>query len=330
MDSVGPLVSVILPFFNSPYLAESVESILDQQYKNFELILIDNGSNDASSRLARSYTDHPKVKVLFEPERGVVFAANKGLQEAKGRFIARMDSDDIAAPDRLHLQVTFLQQNPALSAVSGSVEYMGSDINEGFKKYVNWMNGIRTPELIQLNQFVEFPTANPTLMFRREVFDLSGFYLKGDFPEDYEFFLRMQSKGLRIGKVDPVVLKWRDTATRLTRTDSSYSHEAFFSIKAKYLSEWLKEYNPLYPNIYVWGAGRLSRRRSDLLRQYGINILKYIDLKSGENTIQYERIPEEGNIFIVSYVANRGARERIRSYLNEKGFIEGNHFVMAS
>ncbi|MEQ8904120.1 glycosyltransferase [Ekhidna sp.] len=325
-----PLVSVVLPFYNAPFLKEAIESILKQSYQNFELIIVNNASIDSSSEVARSYTNYDKVILINEAERGVVHAVNTGIRNAKGTYIARMDADDIADPNRLKYQVEAMLNDSSLDVVSGLVEYLGSSENEGFIHYVDWLNTIRSNEELNQNQFVEFPLANPSMMLKRELFEQFGYYKDGNFPEDYEFFLRLQSHDVKMEKVNKPVLKWRDSETRLTRTDERYSQEAFFKIKAKYLAKWLKMHNPFHPEIYIWGAGRLSRRRSDLLLKEGIKVVEYIDVKAGNQVLHYENLPEKKNTFIVSYVSNRGAREEIRSFLIQKGYIEGVNFILAA
>ncbi|WP_462249355.1 glycosyltransferase family 2 protein [Ekhidna sp.] len=330
MTNSNPLVSVVLPFYNAPYLKEAIDSILNQTYSNFELILVDNGSTDNSVQVAKRYKRHPLVTIINEPNRGVVHAANRGIEAAKGEFIARMDADDIAKPFRLQVQVNEFLKDPDLQVVSGLVDYLGPKENEGFIQYVNWLNTIKSERDISLNQFVEFPIANPTLMIRSEVFAKHGMYELGDFPEDYEFFLRLQAEGVKMGKVDEHILFWRDTESRLTRKDEHYSQDAFFRIKAKYLAKWLALNNPNHPKVYLWGAGRLSRRRSDYLIKEGVQVVSYVDLKEAKNTIHYSKIPGSEEAFVVSYVGNRGARDNIRSYLNQNGYSEGVNYIMAS
>ncbi|MEP1032226.1 glycosyltransferase [Ekhidna sp.] len=330
MGNSKPLVSIILPFYNAPYLKEAIESILSQTYPNFELILVDNGSTDQSKETAESFINHPNVILINESEKGVVHAANKGIELASGEFIARMDADDISYKDRLESQVQMFNDDPSVGVVSGLISYLGNSKNEGFIHYVDWLNSIKTADEINLNQFVEFPLANPTLMFRREIFARYGGFRDGDFPEDYEFFLRLQSSQIKMTKVDETVLSWRDTETRLTRTDPRYSQDAFFRLKAKYLAKWLALNNPFHPYIFLWGAGRRARRRSDYLLSEGIKVIKYIDLKDNDKVMHYKSIPDPSDAFIVSYVGSRGARTEIRSFLNGKGFNEGNNYIIAS
>ncbi|MEQ6168909.1 glycosyltransferase family 2 protein [Ekhidna sp. MALMAid0563] len=325
-----PLVSVVLPFYNAPFLKEAIESILHQSFQNFELVLVNNASTDESAEVAKSFASHDRVILIHEEQRGVAHAANAGIRASKGQFIARMDADDIAFPERLKQQVEMLEAEDDLGVASGLVEYLGPAENKGFIHYVNWLNTITEADEITLNQFVEFPIANPTTMIRKPLFDSYGMFEDNEFPEDYAFFLRLQSHGVKMKKVDQPVLKWRDTENRLTRTDKRYTQDAFFSAKAVYLSKWLKNHNPFHPQVWVWGAGRVSRRRSDYLKKEGITIAGYIDVKEGEGIRHYDNLPDKEEAFVVSYVFNRGARDEIRSFLIEKGYEEGEHFILAS
>lgn len=325
-----PPVSVVLPFFNAPFLSEAIQSILDQSYIDFELILVDNGSTDDSKNIAQSFMTDSRVSLISVPKRGVMYAANAGIRQAIGKYIARMDADDIAHGDRLKKQTEKLSSDSELGLVSGLVEYLGAKENQGFIHYVNWLNTIQSAEEIRLNQFVEFPLANPTIMFRRELFSKYGMYEDGDFPEDYEYFLRLQYHGVKMEKIAEPLLQWRDSPSRLTRTDNRYSQEAFFKVKARYLARWLERNNPFHPNVYLWGNGRLSRRRSGYLLNEGINVVDYIDVKEADHTLHYTAITKPSDFFIVSYVSNRGARDEIRSFLRDRSFEEGRHFIIAS
>ena len=325
-----------MPFYNSaPTLQRSIESILNQSFTEFELILINNNSTDASIEIATKSLEDKRVRLVSEPRQGVAHAANRGLTEAKGQYIARMDADDWSFFDRLEKQVSMLDSDSTIGLVAGKVEYYGKESREGFLKYIEWSNQIVLADQIKLNQFVEYPIVNPSVMFRRDLLKENGGYLQGDFPEDYEFFLRLQQAGVVMRKVEEVVLKWSDLPNRLTRTHSSYTPEAFNRIKTKYLVKWLELNNPYLPNIWVWGAGKMSRQRSRFLSGQFVEIQGFIDVSpkehSGEVTvINYEDLPEEPDRFIVCCVANWGAREEIKSFLHKRGWEEGVNFILAA
>ena len=137
-----------------------------------------------------------------------------------------------------------------------------------------------------------------------------------------------------MAKVPDVVLDWYDYPQRLTRTDDRYTTDAFYRIKTHYLADWLQQHNPFYPKIVVWGAGRKSRQRARLLEEKGIKIDAYIDVvrdKTQEHPcIFYQDIAPPGQYFVVSYVGNRGQREKIRDFLISRGYQEGMHFILAA
>ena len=268
---------------------------------------------------------------------GIVNALNTGISESVGEFIARMDSDDISYPERLIKQYDFMIANPDVGLVSSKVEFSGyGSLSEGYKKYVDSLNSLISFEDIFFNQFVESPVAHPTVMFRRELVDKYGFYKNGDFPEDYELWLRFLSNGVRFEKIPEVLLNWHDYSGRLSRSDKRYSIENFFRCKSVYLCEWLKKNNRLYPEIVVWGAGRKSRKYSRFLEELGIRIKYYIDVdpakckNSNDKVIFYKNLKAKEDIFIVPFVLNRGASNQIRSYLLDLGFLEGKNFIMAA
>jgi glycosyltransferase involved in cell wall biosynthesis len=329
---MNPTVSVILPFYrNEQTLAGSVESILNQTFEDFELVLIDNNSPDPCYAIASDLAEKDsRIKIISESRQGIVYALNKGLEHAKGMYIARMDADDTALPQRLEKQVSHLNENPDVGLIASLVNYIGDEeLQYGFFEYVKWNNRLITYEDISLNRFVESPLVHPSVMFRRELTEKFGPYRHGDFPEDYELWLRFLHGGVNMSKLPEPLLDWRDSPERLTRNDERYSTLSFFETKTVYLYEWLKENNPFFPEIVVWGAGRRSRERFSLLHDLGVHPKFFIDLRAnpGKRVIEYKHTPPAGKHFILSYVANREAREQIKSFLVELGYTEGKDFI---
>jgi glycosyltransferase involved in cell wall biosynthesis len=328
-----PTISVLLPFYNAEQtLHEAAQSILAQTYTDFELCLIDNASTDGSLAIAQSLAQGDgRVRLLDMPQKGIVKALNWGIAQSAGSYIARMDADDYAYPTRLEKQLAYLQQNPQIALVSSLVRQVQRDSGAGYAHYVDWINTLQTPMQMQLAQFVESPIAHPTVLFRRSMLDRLGVYREGDFPEDYDLWLRAWAQGYQLGKVPEVLLDWNDHSTRLSRTDSRYSVEAFYRLKTHYLATWLKQNNPFFPCVCIWGAGKQSKKRAALLQQQGIEIVAYIDVKPNKpQTIHYRDIQPPDTYFILSYVANWGARQRINDFLNPKGYVMGRHFLNIS
>ncbi len=332
-----PQVSVILPFYNAQNtLDRAISSIAEQTFTNFECILINNKSTDNSLSIAKKWQKRDSRFILIhEKTQGVMYASNTGYKKAAGSYIARMDADDWSFPHRLELQIGFLKNNPEYGAVSGMVEHIGHPIkNAGFARYVKLINNIQSYEEIINRQFVESPIVNPSAMWRKKIAVKHGMYYNGDFPEDYEMWLRWLYKGVKICKIKEKVLKWYDSDHRLTRTNPIYRDKAFYMIKSQYLAKWMKHINPFHPYVSIWGASRISRRRAAMLTEYGIKITNYIDTKKtrqlDKNVIYYLDIPSPSKTFILVYIKQISAKEKIIEFLKSRDYIEGKHFLLIS
>jgi glycosyltransferase involved in cell wall biosynthesis len=323
-----------MPVYNAEAtVLHALESLKAQTRHPLEIIVVNDGSTDGTMDILHHQRD---IVVLDHSHRGISATLNEGLSAASGDYIARMDADDLCHPQRIEKQVRYLDKFPEVGIVGSRVRFGGDrEQQAGYAVYVDWINGLVDPETISLNRFVESPLAHPSVMFRRELFEKYGAYREGPFPEDYELWLRWMANGVQCGKVDDELLTWNDPPNRLSRIDSRYSVNAFYQIKAEYLSFWLKENNPRHPNLIIWGAGRTTRRRAEILAQYGIRITHYIDLKEraldcGTPVIHHDNIPEPDTCFILPMVGNRGAREKIRKHLKTRGFTEGTNCIFAA
>lgn len=337
MKNPSPLVSVVIPFFNAEHtLNRALLSISAQTLTNFECIMADNNTTDASLSIARAWAEKDsRFKWIRAEEQGVANAFNRGASIATGKYLARMDADDEAFPERLRMQCDLLEKDAGCDAVGGMVEYCSHiSQSKGFKKYVDKVNAIKTPQQIFLKQFHRMPVVNPSMMWRKASADKYGLYKQGPFPEDYEMWLRWLHHKAKIAKVDGYVLRWHDYPHRITRNHRIYSEEAFLRIKTYYLAKWLEMNNPHYPHVFIWGASRQSRKCSRLLESYNIRIHTFIDIKLWRDltkpVIHFSEIPPPGHAFILIYVQLESAQQEIVEYLGGKGYVEGRHFLVAA
>ena len=124
MENTPPLVTVILPVYNRPHVIYTIESILQQTYKNIDLLIIDNASTDNTVEVIRGIKDSRIRLIVNESNRGQTFSINRGLKLARGTYIARIDSDDFALPSRIEKQVSFMESHPDYGLVGCWVHYM--------------------------------------------------------------------------------------------------------------------------------------------------------------------------------------------------------------
>lgn len=334
-----PLVSIVLPVRNAVHtIARAVGSVKRQTHRDWELLVVDDGSCDGTTeRVRRAAAEDARIRVLTSPSRGLVPALNAGMDAARGQLIARLDADDECHPDRLGDQVTWLEAHPEAAVVSCLVAFGGDRrASEGYARHVDWINSLVEPEAIALNRFVEAPVAHPSVMFRRMLLERHGGYRAGDFPEDYELWLRWIDAGVRVGKVPRELLTWHDNPDRLSRTDPRYGPEAFFRLKAFYLARHLARIDRR--EVWIWGAGRPTRKRAAFLREHGIGFAGYIDVdprKTGRTVggipvIGPAQLPAAGDAMVLGYVSSRGARELIRAELVRRGCQEGRDFILCA
>lgn len=332
-------VSVLLPVRNAvATISRAVANVQAQTHSDWELVVVDDGSTDGTREwLRRAAAADGRIRLVEQPARGLVTALNAGLAAVRGRFIARMDADDECHPERLAAQADWLEANPQTGLVACLVGYGGDRAaNAGYALHVDWLNSLVTAEAIALNRFVESPLAHPSVMFRRELVERHGGYRDGDFPEDYELWLRWLDAGVAMAKVPRELLTWHDAPGRLSRTDPRYDPEAFFRVKAEYVARHLGRNG--HREVWIWGAGRPTRKRAAHLGVHGVRIAGYIDvdakktdkLVGGVPVIAPEALPPPGSRLVLGYVSSRGARELIRAELTQRGYAEGRNFLMCA
>lgn len=333
-SSSGIAVDVLLPYRNAATtLSACLESLAVQTLPTWRLIAVDDQSSDDSALMIEAFARRfPRIVRLSSPEPGLVAALNAGLKVAEAPLIARMDADDVMHPERLERQVAWLVGHPETGVIGCRV---ATEHPPGLRHYISWSNTLLDHEAIARARFIESPLIHPTVCFRHELIDRYGGYQTGDFPEDYELWLRWLDAGVRFAKVDAELLTWRDPPNRLTRTDPRYRVEAFFDIKAGYLARWLDRHSPFKRRVWVWGAGYETRRRVRRLRAHGIVLEGFIDVdprKIGTSNqdgrvVAPEEAPGPEHGFVLAAVGSRGARELIAARLHALGYREGASFL---
>lgn len=203
-----PVISCVMPAYNAErYLRSAIESILQQTWGNFELIVVDDGSTDQTPTILREYEKKDaRVRPIFRPNTGHTRAINDGIAAARGEFIARMDSDDLALPERFFKQLTFLREHPEVVLVGGSVELIDPyDIPIGESIVPTTHEEIDTKLLKGFGGTIPHPLA----MFRRSAYDRVGPYReKFNGSEDLDLWLRMAEIG-KVANLPEILLKYR-------------------------------------------------------------------------------------------------------------------------
>ncbi|MCG5510343.1 glycosyltransferase family 2 protein [Ectothiorhodospira lacustris] len=209
-----PLVSVVMSVYNAgPYLGEAVESILRQTFRDFEFIIINDGSTDGSLELLDYYAGLDKrIRLVHQHNQGIPAALNRGIDLAKGGYIARMDADDISLPERLEKQYAFLESHPQVAVLGSqidSIDHAGLQIDR------KWALP-SSAGLVAWRMLFRTSVAHPTVMMRSDVVrKFNGYSLACRVSQDHELWTRMISS-CRIQNHQDVLLKrrvWGGNAT---------------------------------------------------------------------------------------------------------------------
>ncbi len=201
-----PLISVIMGVYNSQEtLVESVTSILNQSYPNFEFLICDDSSTDDSLKLLSAFNDK-RIKIIKnETNKGLAHSLNKCLSFSRGDYVARMDSDDFAYPDRFEKQLTFLETHKNIDAVGSSVCVWNGTSIVGIRKY---------PELPTVKHLVKSnPFAHPTMMLRKNIYEILGGYKEDASTkraEDLDLWFRFFKQGFTGYNIQSPLLRYTE------------------------------------------------------------------------------------------------------------------------
>ena len=228
-----PLVSILMPVYNTaPFLREAMDSILSQTFKDFELIVLDDCSPDNAEEILDTYTDPRIVRFRGEKNEGLSNILNVGIEMAHGKYIARMDSDDLSSPERLQVQVDYLGANPEVDLVSVGMRLFGA-------KEDIWIRE-QNPEKVKINALFHSPVLHASSMWRKDRFEEKGLRFRQEMvpAEDYDLWARALVKGLTLVNLTEVLYQYRiypNQATAQTDKTTAKCRE----VQQEYLREAL-------------------------------------------------------------------------------------------
>ncbi len=342
-ELAAPLVSVLLPVRTwRSTTVEAVTSLLNQSLHQTEILLI--GHDDIDLIVKRLPYD-PRIKGIAREGSGIVAALNTGLKKARAPFIARMDDDDIAYPDRLEKQLAYLQSNPDVQVCATRIRFIDEQgtttgVKAGNKRYEHWLNSLSTTSDIANACFTECPMPHPTLMAHKEVWRALDGYRDFDGPEDYDLVLRAMLAGFGMGKPTPILQDWREHSERLTYRDSRYRREAFTQCRA-WAAQQPGSQLGLDQGRSVWicGTGKNARQWHHSLKELGVPVNGFVDIgntdvartKQDKPVISYEQLTaQRGTSLVVTALSEPKAREALRQYFEGNSWIQGEDYIFGA
>lgn len=205
-----PLVTVVLPIYNAgPYLRDAVVSVLKQSVTDFELIAINDGSTDNSLRILKELgSADSRIRIISRENRGLVYSLNEGIQHSRGKWVARMDADDVCLPNRLALQIKHADENN-FDVCGGFIRTFGMCISS-LKTYP------LTDNAIKLQLLFNTAFAHPAVILKRQSLKQHLYDSGWAKIEDYELWTRLAADGCRMGNVPHELLRYRKTFGQVT------------------------------------------------------------------------------------------------------------------
>jgi len=329
-----PAVSILMPVRNEErHLPAALDSLFRQSFADWELVVVDDGSTDATpALLAAAARRDARVRLLARPAEGLVPALNAGLAACRAPLVARFDGDDVCHPRRLERQLAYLAEHPETGLLASAVRHFPRpQLRGGMAAYEAWQNGLTDHDSILRDLFVESPFAHPSVVYRRDIVLAAGGYRQMGWAEDYDLWLRLAAAGVRFARLPQVLLWWRDRPERFTRTDPSCTLAAFRACKAHHLRQGFLR---AAPEVVLWGAGIEGKAWRTALAAEGVRVGRWLEVDSrkigqtihGAPVAGIDTLRPGGPPVLVT-VGAKGARQQVRAYARQRGLAEGADFL---
>ncbi len=318
------MISILTPFRNAePYFAECLQSIIDQTYDNWELILVDDTSTDNSYATALAFREKDtRIKLFTNDVPGLIHALRLAYNYTSGQFITRMDADDIMPSNKLmDLNNTLTSKGRGHVAV-GFVKYFSEQkLGEGYTFYENWLNQLTEKENNYSEIYRECVIPSPNFLIHKSDLENINAFHPDIYPEDYDLAFRMYKNDFKVISTNSLTHYWRDHQNRSTRTQEHYQILNFIPLKVKHFVEI--DYAPS-KTLVLWGAAKKGKLIARQLIQRNIPF-KWVTenpQRIGHNV--YDVIIEDGKDYcskgdlqVIVAVSNRTEQEEIVGKIGE-------------
>lgn len=257
---MSPSVSILLPYKNAePFFIECLESISVQTFTNWECLLINDHSSDNSEIIAKEFAQKDtRFKLFNAPKNGLIEANKFGIEIASGKYLTRMDADDIMAPNKLEVLFTILQNNGAGTVATSKVAFFPKELcGVGTVFYENWLNERCVLQDHAQNIWRECTIPSPNWMMLKTDLQAIGGFENYQYPEDYEMAFQCVLIKYKIIASTDILHHWRQHDNRHSKNSADYSAENFMLLKWKY---YQINYNIINETtLLILGNGKKSK-----------------------------------------------------------------------
>ena len=265
------MVSIIIPFKNPmPYFEDCLKSVINQTYIKLQIILINDGSTDQSLELAKKMSDKDsRIQIFKNNGNGIIDALNTGAEISSGKFITRMDADDIMKPEKIKILRDLLIKSGYKFLSTACVSYFSSNkkLGSGYLKYAKWLNQLTIKSENFKDIYKECTIPSSCWMMHMNDFNYINGFKNLNYPEDYDFAFRTYYNNIQLISSDKKIHMWRDHPKRTSRNSPLYEFVNFIPLKINYLVKYeLKK-----EQLILWGAGRKGKEIAKYLQEKSIS-----------------------------------------------------------
>lgn len=311
-----------MPFKNeSKFLVKTIDSILSQTEPHFELIAVDDHSEDDSYKIIENYAKLDKrIKLFTNNGAGTIDGLKTAYSKISGTLISRMDADDIMPKYKLaELKLTLLEKGRGYVS-TGRVEYFSdNDLSQGFINYAEWLNHLCETKSHRKELFKECVIASPNWMVFKDDFDNIGGFSDAVYPEDYQLVFKMFEGNLKVVSSNKITHLWRDHELRASRTQEHYKDQKFYPLK---LDFYIKFYGTEKNSL--WGTGPSGKKLAKELIKRNIEFhwvtgseRKIGEIIYGVKVHHFDTLKNHTNKRVIISVTQKGSKAEIIDYLNK-------------
>jgi len=317
------------------FLVACLDSILIQDYTNWELIAVENNSTDNSWGMLQAYQDRdPRIKIYQHKEEGIIPALQRAYAASDGRLVSRMDADDLMMPDKLSAMVNILKQEGRGTIAVGQVQYFSEmGVGNGYLAYAEWLNALSVKSKNFLDIYKECVIPSPAWMMWRDDFESCQGFDSELYPEDYDLCFRMYAAGYKVMATERIVHRWRDYPTRTSRIDPLYEDNRFLELKMQY---FLQLDYAASKKLLLWGAGKKGKIIARYLVEHNIPYVWLCNNKKKvghkiygvtlEQSDEHTLLDADTIVQLVIAVGSPVENRQILVELEERGFQKGKNY----
>ena len=316
----------------APYINETIESIINQTNKNWELIIVNDHSTDDTASIAAGYTLIDKrISLIQNSGTGIIDALNLASNSAKGTYVTRMDADDIMTADKLQSLLDLLLKVGEGYVATAHVKYFSKGrLGDGFKRYEKWLNALSLSENHYQDIYKECVIPSPCwMMHKNDLIRIGG--VGGDrYPEDYDLCFRMYEHHIKVLAVQKILHLWRDYPKRTSRNDPNYADNRFFELKLYYFFKLT--YNQT-KDLILFGAGKKAKKIAQTIINKQIHFEWFSNNPNkighdiyGKIIKDLNRISLNESCQIIIAISNPEEQTRLNKQLKKAGLSRGHDY----